>query len=105
VFGEVLFYFHVNIDDTTDTLAMISLFGPPDLTLLAASSHTLWSCKNQGDAGLIIVHAKDIISVVAMIPHQPIIAGQPVEDRFYVVEKPGLDVANMSGVHEKLIEE
>ena len=84
---------------------MISLFGPPDLTLLRESSNTLWSCKSGGDTDLVVVCVKDIVSVIAMIPHQPTVAGQPIEERYFVVEKPGLDVADMGGVQQELTEE
>ena len=84
---------------------MISLFGPPDPTLLEASYSTLWSSKHQGDGGLRVVDVKSICSVVAMIPHKPIIPGKVAEDRFFICEKPGLDIGYMGGVEEQLNEE
>lgn len=64
--------------------------------------NTLWSCKYLGDNALKFIDVKAIESVVAMIPHRPSIEGQPLEDRFFLVEKPGFDVAIMSGVEEDL---
>jgi len=59
---------------------------------------TLWSCEYQGDASLKFVNINTIQSVVAMIPHRP---AQTDSDRFFLVEKPGLDVATMSGFEEE----
>lgn len=41
-----------------------------------------------------------IQAVVAMVPHAPAIDGQEARERFFLVEKPGLDVAVMAGVEE-----
>ncbi len=62
----------------------------------------LWSCTYSGDGALKFVDVKAIQSVVSMIPHIPSIEGRPAEDRFFLVEKPGLDVALMSGVEEEM---
>jgi len=51
---------------------------------------------------MVAIGVKDIDSVVAMIPHKPEIPDEPVvEQRFFVVEKPGLDVAHMGGYEEE----
>jgi hypothetical protein len=100
-FGEVHFYFRArNIGDNKDAIAVISLFGPPDMTLLDQSYHTLWSSIKTDP--VVAVNVKDLVSVVAMVPHHPSIPGKPVHKRFFVVEKPGLDVANMGGVEDEL---
>lgn len=39
-----------------------------------------------------------------MIPHKPVIEGQEASDRFFLVEKPGLDVAMMAGTEEAITE-
>ena len=33
-----------------------------------------------------------------MVPHAPVIEGQETHERFFLVEKPGLDVTVMTGV-------
>jgi len=38
--------------------------------------------------------------VVAIVPHAPAIEGQETWDRWFLVEKPGLDVAVMAGAEE-----
>jgi hypothetical protein len=87
----VLYYLRT---DQENTLALISLYSNPDPALLQASHHTLWSCKYQGDAALRAVDAKKIVGVAAMVP----LPG--VEGRYFVVEKPGLDIAHMGGNDE-----
>jgi hypothetical protein len=76
---------------------MVSLYGPPNEWFLEASSNTLWSCKKLGDDGLVVVDVNEIEAVVAMVLHRPRIPGREVEDRYYVCEKMGLDVAEMGG--------
>jgi hypothetical protein len=61
------------------------------------------SCVYEGDAYLQVIDIKSILSVVAMVPHHPI-AEDPL-DRYFVVEKPGLDVACLGGVIEVATEE
>lgn len=36
-----------------------------------------------------------------MIPHSPVIGGQEAHERFFMVEKPGFDVALMAGSIEE----
>jgi len=79
---------------------MICLFGAPDIDLLRASSNTLWSCKSLGNHGIMTVDVKEISSVVAMAPHSTNTLGEAWANRFFVVEKPGLDVAEMGGFRE-----
>lgn len=64
--------------------------------------NALWSCEHFGDGALKFIDVKAIQSVVAMIPHTPSIEGRPAEERWFLVEKPGFDVALMSGVEEDM---
>jgi hypothetical protein len=82
---------------------MVSRYSPPHAGLLALSYHTLWSCTHQGDASLTVIDVKSILAVVAMVPHQPF-AEDPVP-HFFVVEKPGLDVASLGGNSESILDE
>jgi len=100
-FGEVRFYMRFLVNNELRPLALVSLYGPPDPHLLQTSSYMLWSCRSQGDTGLAVVDVKAIISVVAMIPHKPHILDRLPEDRYFVVEKPGLDIADMGGFQEE----
>jgi hypothetical protein len=80
--------------------ALVSLFSEPDPDLLRLSVNTLWLCKYQGDLALQFVDIKCIQAVVAIVPHAPAINGQQAQERFFLVEKPGLDVAVMAGTQE-----
>jgi hypothetical protein len=50
-----------------------------------------------GDISLRVVNEKSIMSVVAMVPHPPFPGAL---DRYFVVEKPGLDITVPGGVAE-----
>jgi hypothetical protein len=83
-------------------LTLISLYSNPCLTLLKLSVNTLWSCEYQGDSTLIFIDVKCIQSIVAMIPHAPVVDGQQASKHFFLVEKPGFDVTVMAGVEEEI---
>ena len=91
--GEVQFFFQAHINAQVMTLALVSLFSERDEALFQASHCTVWSCQYQGSDRLLVVEAKSIMSVVAMIPYH-----HQQDDKCYVlVEKLGLDVAYLSG--------
>jgi hypothetical protein len=102
-FAEVYYYFQVLVKETETTLALVSLYSLPHRELLEHSYHTLLSCAYEGDAHLQVVDIKSIMSVVAMVPHLPF-PEDPLP-RYFVVEKPGLDVACLGGVVEAMPEE
>ena len=77
------------------TLVLLSLYAPPDKTLYLQSHETLWSCTYQGDAGFVVLDAKSITSVVAIIPLDIEETG-----RYFVTEKLGLEVAFMGGMED-----
>ncbi|KAG6914498.1 hypothetical protein DXG01_016921 [Tephrocybe rancida] len=105
-FGEVRYYFRFDISKMdTRTLATISLYSRPDPELLESSSGTLWSCRHQGDAAVVVVDVKCIEAVVAVVPHSTGILGAEWADRVFIVEKPGLDISIMSGVVEEIPDE
>jgi len=81
-------------------LALVSLYSKPDDYLLSISANTLWSSEYQGNGALKFIDIKTIQSVVVMIPHKPEILGLPPSERFFLVEKPGLDVAMMAGIED-----
>ena len=53
-----------------------------------------------GDSALKFIDVKCICTVVAMVPHAPAIVEQPVREWYFLIEKPGFDVAVISGVEE-----
>ncbi|KAJ3924905.1 MAG: hypothetical protein NXY57DRAFT_1033246, partial [Lentinula lateritia] len=100
-FAEVHFFFRLSITDfDIRTLAMVTLYTPPDSRLLHLSSGALWSCE-RGDADLTrVFDVTDIQAVIAMVPHSTEFLGEGWKHRVFVVEKPGLDVAGMGGYTE-----
>jgi hypothetical protein len=58
-----------------------------------------------GDNGLAVVDVKLITATVSMVPHCPVINGRAAEDRFFVHEKIGLDMANMGGYNQPVLDE
>ena len=92
------YYFRSLIRETETALTLVSLYSPPDRHLFEFSYRTLLSCKNAGDACLQVIDIKFILSVVAMVPHLPFPGD--TSERYFVVEKPGLDVASLGGVVE-----
>ena len=84
---------------------MVSLYSHPHRELYEFSFHTLLSCTYAGDMhhNLQVINAKSIKNVVVMVPHHPF-PGDTLE-RYFVVEKPGLDIACLGGVVEVALEE
>jgi hypothetical protein len=74
-------------------VAIVSVYSPPDAALLEQSFGTVWSCKHQGEQGLHVVEIEQIQAVVAVIPHRPTLPSGVTEDRFFVIERTGLDVS------------
>ena len=105
-FAEVRFYFGALVKGERLTLALVSLYSPPDTTLLTASYDTLWSCQYHGSDALGVVNVKQIVSVVAMVPlPRKVEDGDSEEDdeeSYFVVEKPGLEVFFLGDVEEDL---
>lgn len=77
------------------TVAIVSVYSRPDPELLQRSTQTVWSCKHEADQALQLVSVKSIQSVVAMIPHRPKLPSGVVEDRFFLLEKPGLGLVTV----------
>lgn len=96
--AEVRFYFRISSGPRDLTLACVSCYSPPHEGLLQASRGTLWSCTRSEVAKVIDI--KSISAVVAMVPHQPF----PGEDRFFLVEKPGLDTSTIGGIDEGMMD-
>ena len=65
----------------------------------------LWSCKYQGDLTLAFIDVKRIQAVVTMVSHILVLEGQEAWGRFFLVEKPGLDITVMAGTEEDFTKE
>ena len=99
--GEVLYYFQCCIKGSLSTLAVISVYSSPLPDLLTRSHGTFKSCKYFGDLNLIVVDVTSIKAVVVMIPHSPPGIDVGEDQYYYLVERPGLDVTDLGGNHER----
>jgi hypothetical protein len=98
--AEVRFYFRITTGPQAQelTLACVSCYSSPHEGLLQASRGTLWSCIHPEVTKVIDV--KSISAVVAMVLHQPF----PGEERWFLVEKPGLDTLIIGGIDEEMMD-
>ncbi|KAH8088943.1 hypothetical protein BXZ70DRAFT_899236 [Cristinia sonorae] len=100
VFGEVRFFFRLQIHGKVRVLALVSTYSDIDKTLYEESFRTLAVCSYRGDEGLTIVDVQSIESVVSMQPLPMTREEAAVENahkqygnRWFVGERPGLDIA------------
>lgn len=97
--GEVHYFFRYNVQKNIPTaLAMVNVFGIPDRALLQESYGTLWVAR-PGKAGIRVIPAKSILSVVAMIPFpEKRGVSAEIEEKLkgfcYLYEKLGLGSSN-----------
>jgi len=66
--ADVEYFFQLRFRDTAHTLALVSVFSPPDQNVLELSHHAAYICHHRGTDALTVVHVKSINSVVAMVP-------------------------------------
>lgn len=102
-FGEVLYFTRLSVEAGLDEdrdwrwhdVALIQMYSHPDDDLLQLSSHTVTSCSRLED--ICVVSIKQILSVVSMIPHKPILPSGVMDEegRFFMLEKPGLDLSSV----------
>ncbi|KAI0040163.1 hypothetical protein FA95DRAFT_1585105 [Auriscalpium vulgare] len=89
-FAEVRYYFRGLTPDKT--FALVCWFTPPEEEALEGSSKVVWA----------LIPVQDIVSVVCMAPF----AGQKhlayENKRFFLIEKPGTEVAYQSGVEDNM---
>ena len=70
---------------------------------MKALSNTVLSCIHQGDQGLVVINVKSILAGVAMVLHSN--GNSEPAVRYFVVERMGLDIACMDGIHESIGDE
>jgi len=98
--AEVEFFFQLRFGDTVHTLALVSMFSPPDQETLELSNHTAYICRRGGTDALTVIEVKTIIAVVAMVPdYQVTIDGDIItpENVFSLVEAPFLKLTTLCG--------
>lgn len=82
-------------------LAIISMYSQPNTNLLMVSHGTYASCQYFGDDTLVAIDVLHIKSVVAMVPHNPP-HSKDSELHFFLIEQPGLDIANLGSNEESI---
>ncbi|KAF7314800.1 hypothetical protein MKEN_00954400 [Mycena kentingensis (nom. inval.)] len=99
-FAEVRFFAELRVLNTTHHIAVGSFFGLPDRYLLDFSYGTYWSAQHSGDDDVRVFAIPSIMSVVMMAPDlqcQHCMEEEDARDRFFLVEKPGLELASRRG--------
>ena len=72
--------------------ALASLYAPVNEYLLQQSSGALVVCEYRGEGALVVIEAKSIISVVAVVPFRFLLDGRG--DQYFMIEQIGLDVVD-----------
>jgi len=91
----VKYYFTKTFGDTSEALAVVSLYSPPNEYLLRLTYDTLCVCEYQGEGAVVVISVKSILSVVAMVPFPFLIGGRG--NQFFMIERIGLDVVSTDG--------
>lgn len=74
-------------------VALVTLYSDPHAYLLEQSYGVLASCTKLGGASLQVIEISTIQSVVAMIPHHPMVHGVAEDGRYFLAEKMGMEIA------------
>lgn len=98
--AEVQYFFQADVQGSRRTFALVSVYSPPNDSLLKRSSGALAVCTYRGSTALKVVPTTSILSVVGMVPFP-----SGGENDFFLVEKLGLDIAHLGGFDEDLGDE
>jgi hypothetical protein len=74
----------------------VELYSRPDENLFKLSNWTVWSVTERGQTGLQVIDAKAILSVVSVIPHSHHVCPDSSDERFFIWEQMGMDMALLS---------
>ncbi|KAG0701436.1 hypothetical protein DFH29DRAFT_990075 [Suillus ampliporus] len=98
-FAEVFYFTRLAVEDEDQNdwhfidVTVVQLYSPPDHALLKCSFQTVVSCMQLDE--IAVVNVKSILSVIALVPHTPTLPDGTMEDRFFMLEKPGLDISKL----------
>lgn len=84
-------------------LEMVSIYSDPDQELLRQSSQTVYQCTYLGQKSLQVVEINSFVSVVGMVPCFEVTPDGSInvlEDLYFLVEQPSLEVARFFGLGE-----
>jgi hypothetical protein len=102
-YAEVLYYFKLKMYGQECTLCMVRMYSQCIPELYASSSGTVYSCTLELTA-IQVFDVHSIHSVVAVIPF-PTHFPHEYHNRFFVVERPGLDASQLGGLLEEADED
>ena len=96
----IKYFFRLKFDDSMHSLALGSLFSPPDDDLLQRSFGTVYVCHYQGDDALEVIDVKKFDSVVSMFPDYEVTSNGEIlepENQFSLLSHPCLQLASLRG--------
>ena len=76
-------------------IALVTLYSPPQPYIFQESFGVIVSSTKLGNASLCAIEVTAICSVVGMVPHHINLLEGVQEDRYFLVEKMGLDLAHI----------
>jgi len=94
-FMEAHFFFHATVEGIEETLALGSLYSLVDGPRRKHTHGALIVCRYGGESTLVVIRAKDILSVVALVPCKQQDGGSP---QVYLVEKFGFGVVDTGDI-------
>jgi hypothetical protein len=98
--ADVEYFFRLQFGEAIHSLALVTLFSPPDDDILRESHNAAYICHHSGVDGLTVVDVKSIIGVVSMVPDfQVTVEGDIIipENRYFMVEAPFLKLGALCG--------
>ena len=100
--ADVEYFFRLRFGDIVHSLALISMFSPPDEAILEESHHAVYLCHYAigGAAALTVVDVKSITSVVSMVPDYQVTAEGDIiipNNRYSLVDAPLIKLASLCG--------
>lgn len=102
--AEVEYFFQLRFGDDLYSLALVSVFSPPDQEILRLSSHAAYICHHGGTDALTVVDVKAISAVVSMVPDFQVTGNGDIiipENTFSLVETSFIKLPAMCGVMEQ----
>ncbi|KAL0570579.1 hypothetical protein V5O48_011382 [Marasmius crinis-equi] len=105
--AEIHFYAHLTLLDKDHFVAVGSFYGEPHPELYRQSNKTYITVQHAQDIDVRVVPIKSILSVVMMAPdpRYPLFFRDGTEkDRYFLMRRPGLKLAEMLGEQEEDVE-
>ena len=101
--GKVQFYFWSNHSSEEHAYALVSLWTLLDMEMLKESFDMVYSCVYMDQMYLHVRDVKTITSIVAMVSMT--LCDKDHSSRFFLLEKPGLEITHLGDVHKQASDE